>query len=97
MIEPRCLIKSEGRSRLLRDDFAVGENGFIRPTLASHSEARTTGNREPAAAGLPSGASQSHGGAIWACGCRYLRVNPPPENAVSQIQSDRRGVGAISR
>jgi hypothetical protein len=37
MIEPRFLIRADGRSRLLRDDFAVGENGFIGPALASHA------------------------------------------------------------
>jgi hypothetical protein len=31
MIEPRCLIEDDGRPRLLRDDFAVGQNGFIGP------------------------------------------------------------------
>jgi hypothetical protein len=31
MIEPRCLIEEHGRPSLLRDDFAVGENGFIGP------------------------------------------------------------------
>jgi hypothetical protein len=29
MIEPRCLIEDDGRPCLLRDDFAVGENGFL--------------------------------------------------------------------
>jgi hypothetical protein len=31
MIEPRCLIEEHARPRLLRDDFTVGENGFIGP------------------------------------------------------------------
>ena len=43
MIEPRCLNKADGRSRLLRDDFALWENGFIGPALATHSQARSTG------------------------------------------------------
>jgi hypothetical protein len=29
MIEPRCLIQEDGRSCLLQDDFAIGENGFV--------------------------------------------------------------------
>jgi len=33
MIEPRCLIQDDGRPCLLRDDFAIGENGFIGPVL----------------------------------------------------------------
>jgi hypothetical protein len=36
IIEPHCLIKADGISRLLRDDFAVGENGFIGPVLTSY-------------------------------------------------------------
>jgi hypothetical protein len=31
MIEPRCWIEGHGRPSLLRDDFAVGENGFTGP------------------------------------------------------------------
>src|SRR5713226_73816 len=34
MIEPRCLIEDDGRPCLLRDDFAIGENGFIGYALA---------------------------------------------------------------
>lgn len=29
VIEPRCLIQEDGRSCLLQDDFAIGENGFV--------------------------------------------------------------------
>jgi hypothetical protein len=49
MIEPRCLIKADDRSRLLRDDFAVWENGFIGPALATYSQARSidTGLERP--------------------------------------------------
>jgi hypothetical protein len=43
MIKPRCLNKADGRSRLLRDDFALWENGFIGPALATDTQARSTG------------------------------------------------------
>jgi hypothetical protein len=39
MIEPRCLIKEHGRPCLLRDDFAVRENGFIGPVRGGRTGA----------------------------------------------------------
>ena len=50
MIEPRCLIKEHGRPCLLRDDFAVGENGFIGP--ARGPAAPIDKEAQSAAAGL---------------------------------------------
>jgi hypothetical protein len=63
MIEPRCLNKADGRSRLLRDDFALWENGFIGLALATHSQARSTGKpTRPGAAGRAGGLPTVVGG-----------------------------------
>jgi hypothetical protein len=51
MIEPRCSIQDDGRPRLLRDDFAVGENGFIGPARGPDAPAPIDQKAQPAAAG----------------------------------------------
>jgi hypothetical protein len=55
MIEPRCWIEGYCRSRLLLDDFAVGENGFIGPPPGPDALAQIDRHHKLAAAGLASG------------------------------------------
>jgi len=48
MIEPRCLIQDDGRPCLLRDDFAIGENGFIGPAWPPMRWRRSAGSKSEA-------------------------------------------------
>src|SRR5258707_898875 len=69
MIEPRSLIQDDGRPCLLRDDFAIGENGFIgpaRPPMGWHRSAGSQSEAPHAPAGLSFG-----GGGWWGRMIRY--------------------------
>jgi hypothetical protein len=64
MIEPRCLIEEHGRPSLLRDDFAVGENGFTGPPPGPDAPAEIGRQTTTACRGRAhQRASQSHRGA----------------------------------
>ncbi len=77
MIEPRCLIQDDGRPYLLRDDFAIGENGFIGPAwppMRWHRSAGSKSEAPHAQAGLSFG--EAGGGSVTIdnrCGHGKLR------------------------